>query len=185
MILLALLLVFHDTEVGAVAAQDTCKVTGCKRHGPPVRFPFWLKDQQPNHWGYPDSGFELACTQSQQTLLHLPHSVQMLIEDIDYKAQRIHLSHPDGCLNSQLPSLNLSATPFKFTTDIYFGFKQLENLTLFNCSRNSEVVSFSVNENTCPIRAFPSDYGGSYSLLNCSKIVDIPAVPSGIINRVL
>ncbi|XP_017972482.1 PREDICTED: putative RING-H2 finger protein ATL21A [Theobroma cacao] len=103
------------------ATQDICVVKNCTLHGPPVRFPFWLKHKQPPHCGFPHPAFQLSCTGDQQTLLHLPRAVKMLVDDIDYKAQEIYLSDPDGCLNRQLPHLDLhfSASPFQLILDDY------------------------------------------------------------------
>ncbi|XP_016672423.1 rust resistance kinase Lr10 isoform X2 [Gossypium hirsutum] len=156
-------------DEGGVAALDSekCKVTNCKRYGPPVRFPFWLKDQR---CGYPDPGFQLSCSQNKQTMLHLPRSVKMAVQYIDYEKQTIDVSGPDGetCLYQQLPSLNLSASPFIF-------FEQLQNITLFNCSEKSDKDSYGVD--ACPIIALPSDTRNNFNLVNCTKFVDISAVP--------
>ncbi|XP_012484265.2 rust resistance kinase Lr10 isoform X3 [Gossypium raimondii] len=156
-------------DEGGVAALDSekCKVTNCKRYGPPVRFPFWLKDQR---CGYPDPGFQLSCSQNKQTMLHLPRSVKMAVQYIDYEKQTIDVSGPDGetCLYQQLPSLNLSASPFIF-------FEQLQNITLFNCSEKSDKDSYGVD--ACPIIALPSDTRNNFNLVNCTKFVDISGVP--------
>ncbi|THG15068.1 hypothetical protein TEA_019368 [Camellia sinensis var. sinensis] len=50
--------------------SDECAVTRCGDDGPDIRFPFWLKDHQPNHCGYP--GFQLSCSPTKDTLLDLP-----------------------------------------------------------------------------------------------------------------
>ncbi|PPR98310.1 hypothetical protein GOBAR_AA22361 [Gossypium barbadense] len=156
-------------DEGGVAALDSeiCKVTSCKRYGPPVRFPFWLKDQR---CGYPDPGFQLSCSQNKQTMLHLPRSVKMTVQYIDYEKQTIDVSGPDGetCLYQQLPSLNLSASPFKF-------FGQLQNITLYNCSEKSDKDSYVVG--ACPIIALPPDTRNNFNLVNCTKFVDISAIP--------
>jgi hypothetical protein len=38
--------------------DDECGVSKCKDHGPPIRFPFWLKNMQPDRCGYRE--FELS-----------------------------------------------------------------------------------------------------------------------------
>ncbi|KAL1081428.1 hypothetical protein V6Z11_D09G064500 [Gossypium hirsutum] len=120
---------------GGVAALDSekCKVTNCKRYGPPVRFPFWLKDQR---CGYPDPGFQLSCSQNKQTMLHLPRSVKMAVQYIDYEKQTIDVSGPD---------------------------------------EKSDKDSYGVD--ACPIIALPSDTRNNFNLVNCTKFVDISAVP--------
>ncbi|GLU11997.1 hypothetical protein SLE2022_287070 [Rubroshorea leprosula] len=49
------------------AAKDECQTKKCNHHT--IRFPFWLKGQQPEHCGY--HGFELSC-EDKQTVLELP-----------------------------------------------------------------------------------------------------------------
>ncbi|KAK8278755.1 hypothetical protein V6Z12_D09G065400 [Gossypium hirsutum] len=122
-------------DEGGVAALDSekCKVTNCKRYGPPVRFPFWLKDQR---CGYPDPGFQLSCSQNKQTMLHLPRSVKMAVQYIDYEKQTIDVSGPD---------------------------------------EKSDKDSYGVD--ACPIIALPSDTRNNFNLVNCTKFVDISAVP--------
>ncbi|KAL3499683.1 hypothetical protein ACH5RR_038776 [Cinchona calisaya] len=55
------------------SSSNNCPVKRCGHHGPKIRFPFWLKDQQ-HHTehcsGYP--GFGLSCTQTNDTMLELP-----------------------------------------------------------------------------------------------------------------
>lgn len=156
-------------DEGGVAALDSkiCKVTNCKRDGPPVRFPFWLKDQ---HCGYPDSGFQLSCSQNKQTMLHLPRSVKMMVQRIDYKKQTIYVSDLDSesCVSQQLPSLSLSASPFNFVG-------KLQNITLFNCSEKLDKDGYGVG--ACPIIALPPNTRNNFNLVNCTKFVDISAVP--------
>ncbi|GMI75444.1 hypothetical protein like AT1G66910 [Hibiscus trionum] len=164
MLRLLVALILMVKEGGAAASSEICKVAECKRHGPPVRFPFWLQHRQSNHCGYPDSSFQLSCSENKQTLLHLPRSVKMVVQSIDYQKQEIRLSHPDTCHYIQLLSLNLSASPFQFLDS-----RDMENLILFNCS--------SVRDDTCPDKALPSDYKYNVDLINCSKWVDLPGVP--------
>ncbi|KAG5558800.1 hypothetical protein RHGRI_008679 [Rhododendron griersonianum] len=95
------------------AAKDDCTPTRCSHHGPTIRFPFRLKNHHPPHCGYP--GFDLSCspnTTSATTILHLPVSVKVLVNDIDYKSQLIHIKDPNSCFPQQLRNLNLSAAPF-------------------------------------------------------------------------
>uniref|UniRef100_A0A7N2RF23 Wall-associated receptor kinase galacturonan-binding domain-containing protein n=1 Tax=Quercus lobata TaxID=97700 RepID=A0A7N2RF23_QUELO len=47
----------------------------CGYHGPAIRFPFQLKDRQPDQQrGYP--GFDLYCSDNNHTVLELPTSVK-------------------------------------------------------------------------------------------------------------
>ncbi|KAF7148840.1 hypothetical protein RHSIM_Rhsim03G0205300 [Rhododendron simsii] len=115
-------------------AQDDCTPKTCSKHGPMIRFPFCLKDSQPPHCGYP--GFDLSCSPTTSaTLLNLPFSVQVLVTNIDYKSQLIHIKDPNSCLPQQLQNLNLSTIPFQFADSVY-------NFSLFSCPSTRPVESF-------------------------------------------
>ncbi|GKV46671.1 hypothetical protein SLEP1_g53647 [Rubroshorea leprosula] len=105
----------------------------CNHHT--IRFPFWLTGQQPEHWGY--HGFELSC-EDKQTVLELPWNVKLFVKRIDYKAKRIQLYDPQGCLPLQLPNLNLSASPFQYLRQTPFSFNYAESKrTLLNISETA------------------------------------------------
>ncbi|GLU24401.1 hypothetical protein SLE2022_403380 [Rubroshorea leprosula] len=109
--LFCFLLVVNVAELQA--AKDECQTKKCNHHT--IRFPFWLKGQQPEHCGY--HGFELSC-EDKQTVLELPWNVKLFVTRIDYKAKRIQLYDPQGCLPLQLPNLNLSASPFQYLSKL-------------------------------------------------------------------
>ncbi|KAK1351776.1 Non-specific serine/threonine protein kinase [Heracleum sosnowskyi] len=86
----------------AEAAGDECKMKRCSHHGPEIRFPFQLKDRQPEHCGLP--GFRVSCHRG-KTLLELQYpantslpgiqlflSIEVMILLIDYTTQEIYLS---------------------------------------------------------------------------------------------
>ncbi|GKV48552.1 hypothetical protein SLEP1_g55353 [Rubroshorea leprosula] len=112
------------------AAQEECQTERCKHQT--IRFPFNLKGQQPDPCGY--HGFGINCTEKKQMVLELPQNVKLMVKHIDYKAQRIQLSDPGGCLPLQLPNLDLSASPFQFPTNY-----RPQKYTIFNCSRESNM----------------------------------------------
>ena len=120
-----LLLLVNAKEFGA--ELDECKETRCKYDGPTIRFPFWLKDHQPEHCRYP--GFELSCTEDNDTMLELPRSVKLLVKHINYTKQEIDVYDPVGCLPRQIENLTLTASPFQFA--FLCG---PYNCTFFNCS---------------------------------------------------
>ncbi|KAI8005579.1 Rust resistance kinase Lr10 [Camellia lanceoleosa] len=99
--------------------SDECAVTRrCGDNGPDIRFPFWLKDHQPNHCGYP--GFQLSCSPTKDTLLDLPFfgTAKVFVMRIDYKDQSLYIHDPSDCFLEQLLlnlNHNLSAFPFKFS----------------------------------------------------------------------
>ncbi|KAB1205154.1 putative RING-H2 finger protein ATL21A [Morella rubra] len=118
-------LVFITTCQG----EGLSSVSPCGRHGPAIRFPFGVKDTQPEHSGFP--GFDLSCTDTKDLVLELPNSVKLYVKKIDYKAQVIHLYDPHHhSLPCQLLRLDLSSSPFKFKEEYYH-----EEFTLFNCSQ--------------------------------------------------
>ncbi|CAL5342902.1 unnamed protein product [Camellia sinensis] len=96
--------------------SDECTVTQrCGEYGPDIRLPFWLKDHQPNHCGYP--GFELSCSPTNLTMLELV-TVTVFVQQINYIDQSLYISEPSSCFPEQLLlNLNhsLSASPFKFS----------------------------------------------------------------------
>ncbi|KAA8517932.1 hypothetical protein F0562_015406 [Nyssa sinensis] len=149
------------TGLGA-GNQDDCKVTWCSGspdHGPAIHFPFRLKGQ-PDHCGCP--GFNLSCTQSNDTVLELPLSVKALVREIDYKSRMIHIDDLDGrCLVRQYP--NLSASPLKL------HHKYTYNYTLFNCS--SAVTR--IIDLTGPIACLDVPGNDTYAAFSDQSIFDV------------
>ena len=109
------------------ASQDECMASiKCSDRGPAIRFPFQLKDRlHPDRCGCPL--FELSCTEKNETMLELQHSVKFLVKNINYKSQQILVHDPDYCLPRPLGKLDLAATPFRFSEELW-------NYTFFNCS---------------------------------------------------
>ncbi|CAA3000771.1 rust resistance kinase Lr10-like [Olea europaea subsp. europaea] len=155
-------------------------------------FPFSLKDRHQQHCGYP--GFELHCTQNNDTVLelpfavkasvkdsNLPFSVQFSIEEIDYKNQLIEISQVFGCFPGLLRFLNLSASPFQFP--------YASNLSLFNCSKTKQddlnYLEFPFRFTLVPCLS-SKDYDvctvssdgflSAFPLQSCSKMFDIRSV---------
>ncbi|EOY23503.1 Kinase superfamily protein, putative [Theobroma cacao] len=170
----------------AVPIQDECKVTNCKHHEPPVKFPFRLQDRQPPHCGYPHPGFQLSCSENNQTVLNFPRSMKLLVKHIDYKEQQIRLYDPGHCLWKQLSDLNISAFPFRYEWLSYsrlqaFQPKPVDFYTLFNCSSKDEFLyrryRIPCLSNTgSQIIAFGYDEQAyDENLLNCSKTGNISA----------
>ncbi|KAJ9679793.1 hypothetical protein PVL29_021643 [Vitis rotundifolia] len=117
------LFLFVTLFVEMRGGRDECMTSNrCGDQGPLIQFPFRLKDQ-PRHCGYP--GFELSCTDNNQTMLELPVSVKLLVKNITYKSREIIVQDQDNCLARQLRNLNLAASPFQFN---------FEDFTFFDCS---------------------------------------------------
>ncbi|KAB5524137.1 hypothetical protein DKX38_021886 [Salix brachista] len=167
--LLLLLLVSHG-----VGLEDMCREERCKKHGPVIRFPFRIKGKQPDHCGYP--GFDLSCTDRKETLLELPTSVKLYVNEIDYALQLIIARDPDECLPKQLRNFSLSRSPFGS------GYKGLSNYSFFNCT-SSKGDGYNLDCLSGPgyIYAYTSDYSISYTdLTNCTKLYNLSSIPSEI-----
>ncbi|GLT30451.1 hypothetical protein SLA2020_052500 [Shorea laevis] len=85
--------------------------------------------------------------------------------------------YPGGCLSLQLPNLNLSASPFQFTTNY------TQKYTIFNCSREANVgVDYLYDH-----EYFGGYYGGEIPCLNSPEfqVIAIPSdstSPPGFVN---
>lgn len=130
--------------VHLAVSQNECLTTRCGPTGPVIRFPFRLRDHQPEHCGYP--GFELSCTGSGSTEFDLQFPVTastdkimiplrtiVSVSDIDYKAQKILASKAlaRSCLPEKLTMLKNSSSASLFEVEA-LGYTQ--GYTLFNCS---------------------------------------------------
>nr|XP_023897343.1 rust resistance kinase Lr10-like [Quercus suber] len=172
--LFCFVLLANASEFGV--EPDECEETRCGDDGPTIKFPFWLKGQQPEHCGYP--GFELSCTEDDYTMLELPHSGKLYVKDIDYyMEQRIYLYYPDGCNDPRLVP-NLTSSPFSFSYHMY-------KYTFFNCSTYKDSSRFGVMLIPClnsthhyQIVALDSYADASYAPQSCWKMYDSETNPS-------
>ncbi|XP_058206132.1 rust resistance kinase Lr10-like isoform X2 [Rhododendron vialii] len=162
-------------------AQGDCTPTTCSDRGPTIRFPFRLKNQPP-HCGY--LGFDLSCSPNNtDTLLNLPYSVQVLVTNIDYKSQLIHIEDPNNCFPQQLQNLSLSTTPFQFV-----GYQN--NFSLFSCPPSTN-PDFSFLMIPClggdgrEVRVGRDD-SIKYAppqLISCRKMFNVPSVPYEVFDQ--
>jgi hypothetical protein len=138
-------------------AHNMCAETRCGGHGPPIRFPFRLNTQA-DHCGY--SGFNLSCTDTNDTVLELPVSVKLLVKEINYKSQVIQLYDPQHC----------------------FPRPQLQRLNLFNCSPRSEnkhqYLIYCLSGST--YRVYPATEINT-SLISCTKMYNLYQIPVALI----
>ena len=109
-LLLLLLFIFFIFPLLNASHPNPCYTSTCGRGNIDVRFPFWLSPKQPESCG--DTGFKLLCTDRNETALENPKSKPFIVQEIDYRRQRIRLSDPDSCLARQLLSFNASGSPF-------------------------------------------------------------------------
>ncbi|KAM1736579.1 hypothetical protein ACFX12_014922 [Malus domestica] len=123
--LLFVIIFFHPTR-----ASSICPASNCPR-GPPVRFPFWLRNLQSPRCRYNNPGFDLSCSNQTpfMTTLTLPASSDnFIVQSIDYDFQTLYINDPNHCLPKRFlnNTFNLHGTPFHFD--------RVQNLTFLNCS---------------------------------------------------
>ncbi|ONI21041.1 hypothetical protein PRUPE_2G047400 [Prunus persica] len=176
-----ILLFMVGFKVNTGACQNECSELRCGDI--PIKFPFRLKDKQPDHCGYP--GFDLSCNGSNNMVLELPISVKFIVTDINYKSQVIQVVDPDGCVPRQLHKLNLSASAFQFKDEGNY-------YTLFNCSpadRNlltkPPIFYYQIpclSETSHQMLAIFSDSSiDEAPISSCTKLYNLPSVPYGIL----
>ena len=165
-ILFCFVLLANAFEYG-VEPDDGCKNATCGGREPIIQFPFWLKDQQPEHCGYP--GFELYCTEDNHTMLELPHSGKFYVKNINYTEQGITLYDLDGCINLTMVRIpHLTSSPFEF---------HMYNYTFFNCSTHKDSpgdhfvrIPCLGSTHHCQIVALSSDKEAIYVPQSCRKM---------------
>ena len=156
--------------------HNSCPELQCG-NGPAIRFPFRLKDRQPDqHCGYP--GFDLYCSHNNDTVLELPNSVKAFVKTIDYKFQFIEVTDSDNCFPRKILRFNLSSSPFQFTNYLF-------NYSLFSCTPETDSeYSYPVpclNSASTSVIAFPSDADIEVlPLLSCTKMYSLSSVPYDI-----
>ena len=70
-IVIPTLLLFVLSNVDLGEGHNRCPQLRCREDGAAIRFPFRLKDRQPDQYcGYP--GFDLYCNDKNDTVLELP-----------------------------------------------------------------------------------------------------------------
>ncbi|KAB5548410.1 hypothetical protein DKX38_011816 [Salix brachista] len=173
--------------IAELGASLNC-TTSCGNRGVDIRFPFWIKDRQPDQCGYP--GFALSCnergdivlepTDPQGCLLRQDSSYSSSvfhIEKIDYRNQVILASDPQGFLLRQDSSYSSSVFHLQFKMSKV-------NFTIFNCSSNNARSQHKIACLSTPlydVLAVDSELSidDDESLLSCTKMYDLP-VPHDI-----
>ncbi|KAK1351775.1 hypothetical protein POM88_054058 [Heracleum sosnowskyi] len=138
-----ILLLLAISGVAAEAVGDECKIKRCSHHGPEIRFPFQLKDRQPEHCGLP--GFRVSCYKRQTLLelqylantslpgIHLFIYIHVLIRFINYTAQVIYVSGQPK-VNANLTFVSTpTSSPSRFQVSPY-----IEAYTFTNSSSRAE-----------------------------------------------
>ncbi|KAF3432840.1 hypothetical protein FNV43_RR23942 [Rhamnella rubrinervis] len=169
---LLLMIVVAETGVG----QNECSEARCSEHGPAIKFPFRVKDRQPDYCGYP--GFSASCTTTNDTALELSTSMhhKFLIRKINYKSQTIQVYDPDNCSQKLLLNFpNRSIPPFQFSNwNPYYH-------TLFNCSSSSRTgygLIPCLSDSGYQIKIFFSDDDiDDLLFVSCTKMYDLKGIP--------
>ncbi|PRQ56303.1 putative glycerophosphodiester phosphodiesterase, protein kinase RLK-Pelle-LRK10L-2 family [Rosa chinensis] len=138
-----LLLIFVDADVvhGGVGLED-CTEARCSSYGPAIRFPFRLKGRQPVHCGY--QGFDLSCTNGNQTLLEMPSSSKLFVTEIDYTSQTIDEEPALDCLDRDIFNHSSSS-----------AFKYVGNISLFSCPPSTVRDQYIKDNFRCLARLSP------------------------------
>ncbi|XP_019417901.1 PREDICTED: rust resistance kinase Lr10-like isoform X2 [Lupinus angustifolius] len=159
---------------------DICPVLSCGNKD--IKFPFKIKGKNtPQYCGYP--GFDLVCTANNETVIELPSSVKLSVNNIDYKRQRIVLHDTHECLISQLHNLTLFSSNFQFNKKI------LKDYNFFNCSLADRDLysNYMVPCLTTPnskVYAIPSyTMIESLPLSLCTKMFNISSFPSDFLGK--
>lgn len=135
LIFFTIFIIFH---LGTSKAKQTiCQTLSCGDID--ITFPFGLTQttnqiQDLRCTYYPNPSFQLSCNKQTQTILNLPKTDNLIINNIDYKTQTIQVNDPEGCLPKRYleNNFNLSGSPFKLNPEIY----SLYNLTFLRCPSN-------------------------------------------------
>ncbi|KAH7861141.1 hypothetical protein Vadar_022081 [Vaccinium darrowii] len=184
MVISVLLLFFSLSPAGFVAGayghvdqDDECKPAKCGQ-GPEIRFPFWLKDHQPDRCGY-GPGYALTCspTNANETLVDIPFFGKGVVTDINYLYQYITYS----CLifNSTSPF----TSPFRSDSSLceYYVFSCPSSLPDLDYDGNSYALPPCLSRLGHNLYLVNRGYmNRGYirpNLLNCTKMYTIPSVP--------
>ncbi|KAE9456683.1 hypothetical protein C3L33_11414, partial [Rhododendron williamsianum] len=167
---------------GAHDHDDACMPKRCAAEGPEIRFPFWLKDIQPDRCGY-GPGFALTCSHNKETLLDNLFYSKVVVQDIDYLNQQFDYEFT-GCVpHQENSSLIFNTSPFH--SDWYYYGTDLCEYHIFSCPSSSEYPYDPYPIYGCV--SSPKTYTlvlGSQDLIwglsmNCTKTYTFQSVPCG------
>ncbi|XP_040989531.1 rust resistance kinase Lr10-like [Juglans microcarpa x Juglans regia] len=158
---------------GLGEGQNDCDASRCGSFGPDIRFPFRV-NSQPHSCGY--HGFNLSCTDRNETMLQLPNLVKFVVKSIDYKSQVIQLSDPENCLLRQLRQIELSSSPFLFQREYRYDF------ALYSCnpaerkSMYGDLIS-CLSDNSHKVYSFDSRDIADLPIASCTKMYNLQSSP--------
>ncbi|XP_021805984.1 rust resistance kinase Lr10-like isoform X2 [Prunus avium] len=154
----------HGHEVGL----EDCIETRCGPEEPAIRFPFRLQGRQPIHCGV--RGFDVSCTDDNETILELPSSsAKLRVDWINYRSHAIRGRAYDGCLPRELFYSN-GSYPFEF----------VGTATLFSCPPSTVRDEYCSSIDSCLARLSPCHGNNSgnhiYAVIASCYIHDMPLV---------
>lgn len=158
--------------ISTMYAAEECLISICGRGNKsiPIRFPFRLQGQQPQHCGYP--GFNLTCYSQSIIVLEVPYSGDFFVRQINYDTQEILLYDPDNCLPRRLLNFNLSGTPF--VSAFY------QNYTFLSCPPSltkSRFTSIDCLSNSTSSVLATSSSGLANSMFSSCEIISTLEIP--------
>ncbi|PNX85677.1 receptor-like protein kinase, partial [Trifolium pratense] len=135
----------------------------CGPDGPPIRFPFRLKDKETEQsCGY--NGFDLTCSDTHKTQIEFPSpsgAIILEVMKIIYPDNRLYLTDPENCLPRQFVKLLRSPiSPFQFFESPGVGY----NFTILHCSSS-----------LCPVIVVDSSdtlFNSGLDPIDCTKTSD-------------
>ncbi|CAL9006151.1 unnamed protein product, partial [Prunus brigantina] len=170
-----LLIVVDVDAVHGGVGLEICREARCKPDGPAIRFPFRLKGKQSIHCGY--HGFDLSCTNDNQTVLEMPSSSNNLfVEKIKYTSQEIEIYYNNDYPSGNIFFFSLSSSPLQFVP----GHNNY-NYTLFSCSYLRGRYSYT---SFCMMQLSHGRYAVNTQcsvdrlpLVSCIKLHDYTSIP--------
>lgn len=200
--LFLVILVLIITRVVAAkskVAGDECRTKRCSRHGPGIRFPFHLKDRQPEHCGLP--GFQVSCDGGEAFLelqylantslqgIQLFLSTGQSVYSINYKSQTIEIGRS---LQIQINNVTLVSTSTSWPSAVAphpFGgarFSTNINTTFATCSSRvagqSEFLLTSLDGQAFLVNYFDNMVAYNQpSITSCTKVFN-SSFPSYILD---
>lgn len=159
--------------IGLGEGQKECDVSRCGSFGPDIKFPFRL-NSQPHSCGY--HGFNLSCTDRNETMFQLPNLVKFFVKSIDYKSQKIQLSDPENCLPRQLRQIELSSSPFLFQKEYRYDF------ALYSCypAERKSIYGYllsCLSDSNHQVYSFDSRDIADLPIASCTKMYNLLSSP--------
>lgn len=160
-----------------VHAKNECQPQYCGSNPLPIRFPFSLEGQQPEHCGHPD--FVLTCSGQESRagpgtpVLNLPDVGNFSVREINYLMQEIRLHDLNGCLPGKLINLSLSSS----SSSSPFVAVYSQNFTFLSCPRGVATGLAAVeclSNSTAAVVATSSEDVARSMSGNCSTMFAVP-----------